>query len=290
MERLSIILPARNEADKLPMLLDDLVHRYPEAEIIVVDDGSTDGTRAVCDRYPVVCLPHPYHKGNGAAIRTGARAATGDVIVFLDADGQHDPADIAGLIEMVQDGYDMAVGARTRSDHANAGRWATNVLYNRIAGWMVGRRIDDLTSGFRAVRAAKFRRFLYLMPNGFSYPTTATMSFFRAGYSVGFVPVKTRPRLGKSHIRPIRDGVRFLMIIFRIGSLYSPLKVFAPVSALFGLLGAGYYGYTYFMHGRFTNMSVLLLVSAVMVFMLGLVSEQVSALNYRDSEKSEEGR
>lgn len=277
----SIVLPAKNESAALRDLLPRLKQAWPDAEIIVVDDGSTDDTRDVCAANGVRALSSPYSMGNGAAIKRGARAATGEVIVFMDADGQHDPAPIARLLERLDAGYDMAVGARDWSGQAGVGRGVANGLYNRIASWMTGHAIADLTSGFRAVRAAKFREFLHLLPNGFSYPTTITMAFFRSAYPVCYVPIAVARRVGRSHIRPLRDGVRFLLIIFKIATLYSPMKLFVPASVLFFLLGLGNYAYTYLNFGRLTNMSTLLWSAGVVVFLIGLVSEQITSLTYR---------
>lgn len=282
---LSIVLPARNEATSLSNLLPTLCTRFPEAEIIVVNDGSTDNTAALASSFPIRMVCHPYAMGNGAAIKAGTRAASGVVLVFMDADGQHDPADIPALLTKLAQGYDMAVGARTITSHAGQHRALANSAYNRLASWMVNHRIDDLTSGFRAVRADRFRRFLHLLPNGFSYPTTITMSFFRAGYAVGYVPIQAGRRTGKSHIRLMRDGMRFLLIIVRIGTLYSPFKLFLPVSLAFFLTGLSYYAYTYLFHGRFSNMSALMFSSAILTFLIGVVSEQITALHYKDSEK-----
>lgn len=278
--RISVVLPAKNEADGLRKTLPRLRQCQPEAEIIVVDDGSTDDTAAVAAGYGARVLSAPYSMGNGAAIKRGARAARGDVIVFMDADGQHDPAHIEALLERLRDGYDMAVGARDASGQASRGRGAANGFYNRLASWMTGHRIADLTSGFRAVRADRFREFLHLLPNGFSYPTTCTMAFFRSAYPVAYVPIPVAKRLGNSHIRPVRDGIRFLLIIFKIATLYSPLKLFMPIGMSFGALGLGYYAHTFFTAGRFTNMSLLLLSAAVIVFLIGLVSEQITGLTY----------
>lgn len=282
-QNLSIILPARNEAEGLRSLLPVLVAMLPDAEIIIVNDGSSDATLNLCAAYPVRVVSHPYPKGNGAAVKSGARAASGEVLIFMDADGQHKPEDIPVLLEKFNEGYDMVVGARQSGSHAGAHRAVANDLFSRFATWMTQQPVEDLTSGFRIVKADKFRKFLYLLPNGFSYPTTITMSFFRAGFSVAYLPIHTpRRATGKSHIRPIRDGVRFLLIIIKIGTLYSPLRLFLPISASFFLLGLGYYFYTYASLGRFTNMSALLFISAILTFLIGIVSEQISALHYKD--------
>jgi len=279
--RISIVLPAKNEAEGLRRTLPKLVSCQPNAELIVVDDGSSDGTAEVARQYGARVLSAPYSMGNGAAIKRGARAATGEVIVFMDADGQHDPAHIAALLTRMDEGFDMVVGARDASGQASVGRSAANGFYNRLASWMTGHRIMDLTSGFRAVRAAKFREFIHLLPNGFSYPTTSTMAFFRSAYPVAYVPIPVAKRVGKSHIKPMRDGVRFLLIIFKIATLYSPVKLFAPASLGFAAIGLAHYAYTFVTTGRFTNMSVLLLSAAVIVFLIGLISEQITHLTYK---------
>lgn len=284
--KFSIVIPAKDEEQGLAKTLPRLRELHPDAEIIVVDDGSLDSTVAVCDANKVTVVSHPYSKGNGAAIKSGARAASGEYIVFMDGDGQHDPDDVARLLYSLDDGYDMVVGARGgRDDQANFARWSANSLYNMLASWMVNRKIEDLTSGFRAVNRKKFMSFLYLLPNGFSYPTTSTMAFFRAGYAVGFVPIKVSKRLGKSHISILRDGVRFFLIIFKIGTLYSPLKVYFPVSLLVGGLGFLNYAIANLSSGslRFTNMSTLLILTATIIFLIGLLSEQLTNLQYKDS-------
>lgn len=280
----SIVIPARNEAASLSSLLPNLKKLYPEAELIIVDDGSTDHTNDLALQYGAHVVQHPQSLGNGAAIKSGARATSRDVIVFMDADGQHQPEDIPKLIDMLNSGYDMVVGARSRNSQAGWHRASANGIYNRLASWMVGHKVTDLTSGFRAVKAEKFRKFLYLLPNGFSYPTTITMCFFRAGYSISYVPIHAPKRIGKSHLRIWRDGVRFLLIMFRIATLYSPLKLFFPVSLAFFLGGIGYSAYTLSEMHRFTNMSALLFITAILVFLIGLVSEQITMLNYKGSE------
>jgi glycosyltransferase involved in cell wall biosynthesis len=279
--RISLILPAKNEADGLRQALPGVRQVLPDAEIIVVDDGSTDQTALVARELGARVLSSPYSMGNGAAIKRGAREASGDVLMFMDADGQHNVRLIAEVLAKLDEGYDMVVGARGWDGQASVGRGMANGLYNRIASLMTGHHVADLTSGFRAVRADKFREFLYLLPNGFSYPTTITMAFFRSAYPVAYVPIPVAQRIGSSHIRPLRDGLRFLLIIFKIATLYSPLKLFAPASMAFLAVGLGHYAYTYATVGRFTNMSALLLSAAVIVFLIGLVSEQITSLMYR---------
>lgn len=282
--KISIILPAKNEAINLGPLLQELKAIFYDVEIIVVDDGSTDATAEIAIREGVKVISHPYCQGNGAAIKTGARNASGDILIFMDADGQHDPADIPALLEKLTDGYDMVVGTRTAGTHASWLRKVANGFYNRLASMMTGHKIEDLTSGFRVVKANKFRRFLYLLPNGFSYPTTSTMAFFRSGFPVAYVPIHAGKRLGKSHIRLMRDGARFFIIILRIGALFSPMRLFLPISLIVFITGISYYTYTFMTIGRFTNMSALLILSSLIIFLIGILSEQISSLHYRSAE------
>lgn len=289
MARISVIIPAKNEADALRSLLPKVRAVLPEAEVIVVDDGSVDASAEVALASGARVIRHPYSLGNGAAVKTGARAAAGDVLVLMDGDGQHDPRDIPRLLALFAHNYDMVVGARCARSHASVPRRVANAIYNRLAGYVTGQRIDDLTSGFRVVRAERFREFLDLYPNRFSYPTTITMALFRAGYSVGYVPIHAGKRSGRSHVRPLSDGAKFLLIIFKIGTLYAPMKLFVPVSAAFFATGVLYYLYAYFTLGRFTNMSSLMFTTSVLVFLIGLVSEQITQLVYirnRDDSKA----
>lgn len=283
MKKLSIILPAKNESEGLKSFLPRLRKQQPNAEIIVVNDGSTDSTAEVCLSNGIIVVTHPYSMGNGAAIKSGSRHATGDILVFMDADGQHQPEDIPRLLKHIHNGYDMAVGARDGNSQASKARGFGNALYNRLASYMTDHEIKDLTSGFRAVRANKFREFLHLLPNGFSYPTTSTMAFFRSGYSVIYEPITAPRRIGKSHLNIRKDGIRFLLIIFKIGTLHSPLKLFLPISITFFLTALSYYLYTFIAVGRFTNMSGLLFTTSVLVFLIGLVSEQITSLIYQHS-------
>lgn len=288
MIKLSIIIPAKNEEQGLKKLLPELRTQFGDIEIIVVNDGSKDSTAKVCIDNSVKVVSHPYSKGNGAAIKSGARAAKGNTFLFMDADGQHRPEDVQHLINEYQSSeYDMVVGARTYKSQASLARLFGNGLYNRIASYMTGHKIEDLTSGLRIVNAKKFKQFLYLLPNGFSYPTTCTMAFFRAGYTVKYVPIVALKRVGKSHINIIKDGTRFFLIIFKIGTLYSPLKLFFPTSIVFFLMGIFYYIYTFLIGGRFTNMGALLFSTSILIFFMGLISEQITALMYQKGEASD---
>ena len=278
--KLSIIIPAKNEYHGLTKLLPELRKYHPEFEIILVDDGSDDDTEQVVKNNSVTLVRHPYSKGNGAAIKSGVRASTADILVFMDADGQHNPQDIKKLLDKMEQGFDMVVGARSSASQASVERLCANTFYNWLATLVVGQKVEDLTSGFRAVKAEYFREFLYLLPNGFSYPTTCTIAFFRSGYSVGYVPIEAEKRIGKSHIKFFRDGIRFLLILFKTGTLYSPLKIFLPISALSFLTGTLYYLYTYLTMERFTNMSALLFSTSILIFLMGLVSEQITSLLY----------
>lgn len=280
---LSIIIPAKNEAESIAGVVSTARSEYPDAEIIVVDDGSSDATGALAEDAGAIVLRHPESLGNGASVKSGARVASGAILAFMDGDGQHDARDLDKLLAKLDEGYMMAVGARDSGSHASVGRLFANGVYNEVASKLSGRRILDLTSGFRVARASLFRQFLYLLPNGFSYPTTITMAFLRSGFPLCYVPIKAAERTGKSHIRPIRDGIRFMVIIFKIATLYSPLKIFMPVSGLFFATGIGYYIYTYMTAGRFTNMSMLILSASVIIFLIGLISEQITALTYRQS-------
>jgi glycosyltransferase involved in cell wall biosynthesis len=278
--KLSIILPAKNESGAVGLTVAKILELHPSAEVIVVNDGSTDDTVRLATEAGARVISHPYSMGNGAAIKSGARAASGGILVFMDADGQHDPVDIRSLLNRLDMGYDMVVGARGQGSQASVGRGLANGFYNRLASYMTGHKIEDLTSGFRAVRADKFREFLDLLPNGFSYPTTSTMAFFRAGYAVAYVPIHAAKRIGKSHIHLFKDGMRFLLIIFKIGTLYAPMKLFGPVALLHALLGLGYYAFTYIDQGRLSLATLFLLTSAVIIFLIGLISEQLTQLAY----------
>lgn len=284
MQKISVIIPAKNEALAIAEVVEKVFVVFPDSEVIVVDDGSEDGTAALAEQSGATVIRHPYSKGNGAAIKTGAREAHGDVLVFMDGDGQHSPEDARRLISRLGEGFDMVVGARKRGSQASWGRGVANWFYNALASYMTGQRVMDLTSGFRAVRADRFRQFLYLLPNGFSYPTTSTMAFFRAGYSVCYEPIHASKRQGNSHIKLLQDGLRFLLIIFKVGTLYSPLKLFFPIAFFHALAGGLYYAYTYYLDERLSIATVFMLTAGTTIFLIGLVSEQITALMYKNDD------
>jgi len=278
--KISIIIPAHNEAENIGTLVREIRSLYPEAEVIVVNDGSTDETAKAAHEAGAEVYSHPYNIGNGAAIKSGIRAASGDILVFMDADGQHKPEDVARLLELFPE-FDMVVGARSFSGQASFGRAIGNKVYNWLGSYVAKFPIHDLTSGFRAVKADIAHGFLYLLPNTYSYPTTLTLGVLRSGRSLKYIPIQARSRKrGTSGIKLFRDGVRFFMIIIRICTLYSPMRVFLPVSLAMVLLGLINYAITYFSQGRFTNMSALLFTNGVLVFMMSLISEQISQMRF----------
>ena len=275
----SIIIPAFNEAGAIGVVIADLRGAAQWHEIIVVDDGSTDGTAAEAESAGARVVRHPYNKGNGAAVKTGIRAASGEHILIIDGDGQHKPSDALALVSRLGE-YDLVVGARSSVTQAGSTRRAGNALLNRLASFLAEREIPDLTSGFRCARREYLLEFLHLLPNGFSTPTTTTLAFLRAGYNVDFHAIEARQRTGTSKIRLHRDGPKFLLIILRVITIFSPLRIFVPIAAASALAGAAYGIYTVATEGKIPNGAVILLMFAVIVFLVGLVSEQISALRF----------
>lgn len=280
----SVIIPVFNEAESIGEIIREINGLFPDFEIIVINDGSTDETGARAREAGALVYSHPYNIGNGAAIKSGIRIASGQVLVFMDGDGQHDPKDIEKMLGFFPD-YDMVVGARPRGQQASFWRAEGNRVYNGFASYVAKFPIEDLTSGFRAIKADIAHNFIYLLPNTYSYPTTLTLGVLRNGRSVKFVPIESRKRTrGKSKVKLFRDGMRFFMIITKICALYSPLRVFLPVSAFLFVVGFFYYLYTYLTLGRFTNMSALLFTTSVTIFMMGLISEQIAQMRFERSE------
>ena len=275
----SIVIPAYNEGAVIADVVASLTAAAAWREIIVVDDGSKDETSARAAAAGARVVRHPYNKGNGAAVKTGIRAAAGDYVMIVDGDGQHHGDDAVRLAARLGE-YDLVIGARSGMTQATWARRLGNGALNWLASYLTGRDIPDLTSGFRAARREQLREFIHLLPNGFSTPTTTTLAFIKAGYNVTFEPAEARPRVGTSKIRLARDGVRFLLIILRIVTLFSPLRVFLPISLASFAVGAGYAAWTIATQSHVTNSSVLLIMLAVIVFLVGLVSEQISALRF----------
>lgn len=278
-EQTSVVIPALNEGPAIAPLIEALRAVARWREILVVDDGSTDDTGQQARAAGARVVTHPYNKGNGAAVKTGIREAAGACILIVDADGQHQPADAARLVAHL-DAYDLVVGARSAASQASWTRRAGNAFLNAIAGYLAGRPIPDLTSGFRAARRECLLEFLHLLPNGFSTPTTTTLAFMRAGYSVRFEPIEAAQRLGVSKIRLGADGVGFLLILLKVMTIFSPLRIFLPVSAAAFAAGAAYAVWTIATQSHVTNSSVLLILLSVVIFLIGLVSEQISSLRF----------
>jgi glycosyltransferase involved in cell wall biosynthesis len=284
---ISVVLPVFNEAQSLGPLLDRLRSlNLPDAEIVVVDDGSSDGSAEIAEERGVRLIRHPYNIGNGAAIKSGIRAARGKLLVLMDGDGQHQPEDISKLLAEA-DRYHMVVGARAKGSKLRFHRYIANRIYNAFASYVSQLKVEDLTSGFRVLSRSEALRFIDLLPNTFSSPSTLTLAFLRSGLTVRYVPIRTLYRGGQSKISLIADGIRFLLIITKIATLFSPFRVFLPVSALFFFMGVGYYLYTYITQHRFTNMAVFLLTTGVIIFMMGLVSEQIAQLRMEQRSSSQ---
>jgi glycosyltransferase involved in cell wall biosynthesis len=275
----SVLIPAFNEADVIATVVTALRAAAEWHEIIVVDDGSTDSTSEQARSAGATVVRHPYNKGNGAAVKTGIRTATGEFVLIIDGDGQHKPEDAIRIVSRLGD-YDLVVGARSTETQATHARRFGNSALNGLASYLTDREIPDLTSGFRGARREYLREFLHLLPNGFSTPTTTTLAFIKAGYNVTFEPVHARARVGHSKIRLARDGTKFLMIILRIVTIFSPLRIFLPISITAFLIGTAYAVWTIATQQHITNSSVLLIIFAVIVFLVGLISEQISALRF----------
>jgi len=285
---ISIIIPAYNEGQSIGSVVQQVRKLHPSAEIIVIDDGSSDHTAQIAFAAGAKVYAHPYNIGNGAAVKSGIRVASGDILVFMDGDGQHDPTEINSMLAFLPE-YDMVVGARTQRGQASIGRALGNRFYNWFASYVAKFEIQDLTSGFRAIKADLARSFLFLLPNTYSYPTTITLGVLRSGLTVKYVPIAASMRKqGKSKIKFFQDGVRFFMIIVRICTLYSPMRVFLPVCFFMFMLGLSWYVYTLATEGRFTNMSALLFTTSIMIFMMSLISEQISQMRFerRGSERA----
>lgn len=276
----SIVVPAFDEGPAVAAVVSELRAAAAWREILVIDDGSTDDTARLAEAAGARVIRHPYNKGNGAAVKTGIRHATGTWLLILDADGQHAPQDALRLLQRLGE-YDLVVGARSAATQATASRRLGNDALNAIASYLAERKIPDLTSGFRAARRQHLLEFLHLLPNGFSTPTTTTLAFLRAGYSVHFEAVDARQRAGQSKIRLARDGARFFLILLKVITIFSPLKIFTPVSGIAFAVGLVYGIGNFALYGRIPNGSVLLLMFAVMIFLVGLVSEQIATLRFQ---------
>lgn len=275
----TVLLPAYNEELAIASTVQRIKELYPDFEVLVVDDGSTDKTIQFAMDAGANVWPHPYNIGNGAAIKTGLRCAKGEWVVMMDADGQHQPEDIANLLEY-RNHFDMVVGARSHGSKTSLHRDIANKLYNWFASYVTKFQVKDLTSGFRLVKTEVARQYIYLLPNTFSYPSTLTMAYLRSGRSVKYVSIQTLARKGRSKIKLLSDGTRFFLIISKVATLFSPLRVFLPISVVLFFSGLSYYLYTFWTAGRFTNMSALLLSSSLIIFMMGLISEQISQMRY----------
>jgi glycosyltransferase involved in cell wall biosynthesis len=278
-ESVTIVLPAFNEVDSIAQVVTALKAAAPWHEVLVIDDGSTDGTGKAAQDAGARVVRHPYNKGNGAAVKTAIRSAASEWIAIVDADGQHRADDAIKLVSRLGD-FDLVIGARDSRTQATAGRRAGNAILNWLASYLTERPIPDLTSGLRAARREYLLEFIHLLPNGFSTPTTTTLAFIKAGYNVAFEPMAALPRVGTSKIRLASDGAKFLLILLKVITIFSPLRIFAPLSALTFLIGAAYGTWNFIYHARIPNGAVLLLMFSVIVLLVGLISEQIATLRF----------
>lgn len=283
-DKLTIVIPAFNEEGNIGQVVKRTRALKPRCEIIVVDDGSLDRTTVEAEAAGARVIRHPYNKGNGASVKTGIRAARGEYILLLDADGQHSPEDIDRLLEHLGP-YDLVVGARTRDSDSKLYRDFGNWVFSTLASYLVEMKVPDPTSGFRCFKRDKVMDFIHLLPNSYSYPTTTSMSFIKAGYNVKHIPIKAHRRMaGKSSIRPLRDGLRFITIILRMITLFNPIKIFMPLAGVWFVIGALYgLGNFFFANGKIPNGAVLLISISVLIFLSGLISEQIAALRFERS-------
>jgi glycosyltransferase involved in cell wall biosynthesis len=273
----SIVIPAFNEAISIGSVVHDLASAARWLEILVVDDGSTDETGDRAAAAGARVIRHPYNKGNGAAVKSGIRQASGVYVLIADGDGQHRPSDAARLVSHLG-AYDLVIGARSGHTQASLARRLGNATLNGVASYLTAQPIPDLTSGFRAARREYLLEFIHLLPNGFSTPTTTTLAFMRAGYNVRFEPIEAAQRAGASKIHLGADGFNFFLILLKVITIFSPLRIFAPISAAAFLLGAAYAAWTIATQAHVTNSSVLLILLSVVILLVGLVSEQISSL------------
>lgn len=274
----TVVIPAFEEAGVIGRVVEAMRTAAAWKEVLVIDDGSSDETAAEAASAGARVIRHPYNKGNGASVKSGIRNATGEYLLIVDGDGQHSAADALRVVSYLGE-YDLVVGARAGSNQqASAARHFGNHLLNRLATYLTGRHIPDLTSGLRGARTSGLREFLHLLPNGFSTPATTTLAFVKAGYSVRFETITVNTRHGKSKIRLMSDGAKFLMILLRVITIFSPLRIFLPIAGTFFVFGAAYAMWTTVMYHDVTDSSVLLLVLAVVIFLVGLVSEQISTM------------
>lgn len=278
----TIAMPAYNEGHAIAGVIAAVQAQVPGAEVLVIDDASSDDTAATARAAGARVISQPYNKGNGAAIKTAIRNCRGDVLLIIDADGQHDPADIPRLLQHM-DRYDMVVSVRSQESHASRTRSVGNRLLARFASYVAQMEFADLTSGFRAMRTDVIREFVHLLPNRYSWPTTSLLCFAKAGYSIRFVPIAALRRTGgRSQQKLFRNGFKFMTIILRIVMLFSPLRVFFPVSVvMFGLSLLAYLASVFFGTGgwlKIPNATSTLFTGAIVIFMFGLLAEQIVAL------------
>ena len=274
---ITIVIPAYNEEKGIGNVLLNLKKLVSDYQLLVIDDGSTDNTFEIVKNSGVNVVCHKYNKGYGAALKTGLRNAKTSVVLYIDADGQHNPEDIDRIAEHI-DEYDMVVGARTKKSTVSLLRRPGKKILSITANYLSGHQIPDLNSGFRAIKKNKAMEFMHILPNTFSFTTTITLAFLKSGYDVKYVPIQTIDRVGTSKIKPFRDGFRFIMLIVRTITLFDPLKVFLPISIALFTIGMVYGLYTLISALNISDASVIMITASILIFFFGLLADQISSI------------
>ncbi|MDY0094409.1 MAG: glycosyltransferase family 2 protein [Candidatus Vecturithrix sp.] len=282
MGSMTVIVPVYNEEGAIAQTLDELLPNIENNgwQLIVVNDGSNDGTGQILEHYGnrLRVINHPYNRGYGAALKTGIRAANTELMAICDSDGQHRPEDLM-LLYKEASGADIVIGERAPGSRNDLFRVPGKWLLRHAANFIVGRKIADLNSGLRIFRRAFIKKILHLMPEGFSFTSTSTVAAIKMGFLIKFVPIQTRKRIGTSSVRQVRHGFMVLMLILRLAVLFSPLRIFMPISAALTGLGVVYALYVIAtVRLTLANGALFCLLAALMIFFFGLVVDQISVM------------
>jgi glycosyltransferase involved in cell wall biosynthesis len=274
---ISIIIPAFNEEEVIGSVVQSIHSAFPDSEIIVVNDGSTDNTAAELSKSGVIILNHDLNRGYGASLKTGARAARRDYVLFCDGDGQHSVEDVRRLMNEC-DGYDLVVGARKSDSHRPFLRRPGKFVMRKYSEFLAGTKIPDLNSGLRIFKRDTLMRYLHLMPDGFSFSTTSTFTMIKSNRKYKYIPITVQKRIGKSSVRQLKHGPQALMLMLRLAVLFEPLKLFLWIAGILFILSLASLAIDMCSAGGFSDTTVILSIATIIIFMSGLLCDQVSAM------------